>query len=204
MYISSLFISSDLLNRLVVLLPRSAVFPTPPAIMADEERRPLLNEGTSTDGSSSHADRPIRPFELSSESTPLLVRRDDGDIVAYGTAPRATKSSCKIKSCTVASPGKHEDIPNSSRSESDRGDGRRSMAGLSEPAVRITTYRKHSESTRVTTLLVNESGVADNRCRRHSRETCDEDCWCFKTVHLRPPSVIRCGFGELGCGGATS
>ncbi|KAH2801439.1 hypothetical protein KXW19_001114 [Aspergillus fumigatus] len=61
--------------------------------MADEERRPLLNEGTSTDGSSSHADRPIRPFELSSESTPLLVRRDDGDIVAYGTAPRRASAS---------------------------------------------------------------------------------------------------------------
>ncbi|KAF7114325.1 hypothetical protein CNMCM5793_008277 [Aspergillus hiratsukae] len=65
--------------------------------MADEESRPLLNEGTnrprSTDGSSSHADRPIRAFELSSESTPLLVRRDDGDIVAYGTAPRRASAS---------------------------------------------------------------------------------------------------------------
>ncbi|GIC91202.1 uncharacterized protein Aud_007644 [Aspergillus udagawae] len=61
--------------------------------MAEEEHRPLLNERPSTDSSSSHADRPIRPFELSSESTPLLVRRDDGDIVAYGTAPRRASAS---------------------------------------------------------------------------------------------------------------
>ncbi|PYH95181.1 hypothetical protein BO71DRAFT_212456 [Aspergillus ellipticus CBS 707.79] len=70
--------------------------------MADEASRPLLDEGprppstrrssTSIGKASHHADQGHHPYELSSESTPLLVHRDD-DLLAYGgTDPRRQSS----------------------------------------------------------------------------------------------------------------
>ncbi|KAJ5896121.1 uncharacterized protein N7473_005520 [Penicillium subrubescens] len=65
--------------------------------MADEESRPLLDEqarspspGPSS-GTATRPDQPRRSFELSSESTPLLHRRND-DIVTYGTEQRLSES----------------------------------------------------------------------------------------------------------------
>ncbi|PWY86185.1 hypothetical protein BO70DRAFT_361006 [Aspergillus heteromorphus CBS 117.55] len=70
--------------------------------MADEASRPLLDEeprpsstrrsSTSIGKSSYRADQGPHPYELSSESTPLLVHRDD-DLLAYGgTDPRRQSS----------------------------------------------------------------------------------------------------------------
>ena len=65
--------------------------------MADEESGPLLGEqarpsspGPSS-GTATRPDQPRRSFELSSESTPLLHRRND-DIVTYGTERRLSES----------------------------------------------------------------------------------------------------------------
>ncbi|EAW10186.1 uncharacterized protein ACLA_046520 [Aspergillus clavatus NRRL 1] len=67
--------------------------------MADEESRPLLHVNTMSPSSnqphspgvssSSPVAQPDRSFELSSESTPLLARRDADGLVAYGTEPEA-------------------------------------------------------------------------------------------------------------------
>lgn len=69
--------------------------------MADEERRPLLDEqarssspGPSS-GTATRSDRPRRSFELSSESTPLLHRRND-EIVTYGTERRLSESGLAV------------------------------------------------------------------------------------------------------------
>lgn len=64
--------------------------------MADEASRPLLDEQISPSslgpsGASAHPDQPRRSFELSSESTPLLHRRND-DIATYGTERRLSES----------------------------------------------------------------------------------------------------------------
>ncbi|OOQ82149.1 hypothetical protein PEBR_41813 [Penicillium brasilianum] len=65
--------------------------------MADEESQPLLDEqvrssspGPSS-GTTTRPDQPRRSFELSSESTPLLHRRDN-DITPYGTQRRLSES----------------------------------------------------------------------------------------------------------------
>lgn len=65
--------------------------------MADESARPLLDRGSrspsphrprsATRSVSPHSGQQTRPFELSSESTPLLVRRDD-ELHTYGTESR--------------------------------------------------------------------------------------------------------------------
>lgn len=59
--------------------------------MADEASRPLLDDQArpSSPERASHSDQPRRSFELSSESTPLLHRRDD-DLVTYGTERRSS------------------------------------------------------------------------------------------------------------------
>lgn len=66
--------------------------------MADEASRPLLDEQearSSSPGPSSgtvtRSDQPRQSFELSSESTPLLHRRND-DIATYGTERRLSES----------------------------------------------------------------------------------------------------------------
>ncbi|KAJ5105442.1 hypothetical protein NUU61_002789 [Penicillium alfredii] len=63
--------------------------------MADEANRPLLggeSRSSSPDPSrGSRHSRPTPPFELSSESTPLLHRRDD-DLANYGTQTRGSRS----------------------------------------------------------------------------------------------------------------
>lgn len=64
--------------------------------MADEESRPLLDEQARSSspgppGTATRPDQPRRSFELSSESTPLLHRRDD-DIITYGTERRLSGS----------------------------------------------------------------------------------------------------------------
>ena len=65
--------------------------------MADETSRPLLSGGSrsssphrspsSRTSVSPYSDERDRPFQLSSESTPLLIRRDD-ELHSYGTEPR--------------------------------------------------------------------------------------------------------------------
>lgn len=66
--------------------------------MADEASRPLLDgqarssSPTPSHQSATRPDQPRRSFELSSESTPLLHRRDD-DIVDYGTERPASSAS---------------------------------------------------------------------------------------------------------------
>lgn len=65
--------------------------------MADETTQPLLDGGSrsssphrpssSTRSLYPQSERRTRPFELSSESTPLLIRRDD-ELHSYGTEPR--------------------------------------------------------------------------------------------------------------------
>lgn len=64
------------------------------AVMVDEASRPLL-DGQARSPSPERAIHPEesrRSFELSSESTPLLHRRDD-DLVAYGTERRPSVTS---------------------------------------------------------------------------------------------------------------
>lgn len=64
------------------------------AVMADEASRPLLDDQARS-SSPDHATRPDHPrrsFELSSESTPLLHRRDD-DVAIYGTERRTSRPS---------------------------------------------------------------------------------------------------------------
>jgi hypothetical protein len=61
--------------------------------MADEASRPLLDsQAHSSSEVAGRPDQPRRSFELSSESTPLLQRRDD-DINTYGTERRLSNSS---------------------------------------------------------------------------------------------------------------
>jgi len=64
------------------------------AIMADEANRPLLDgqARSSSPDLTARPDQARRSFELSSESTPLLHRRDD-DIATYGTERRLSQSS---------------------------------------------------------------------------------------------------------------
>lgn len=66
------------------------------AVMVDEASRPLLDQQISPSspgpaGTATHPDQPRRSFELSSESTPLLHRRND-DIATYGTERRLSES----------------------------------------------------------------------------------------------------------------
>jgi len=62
--------------------------------MADEANRPLLDgqARSSSPDLTARPDQARRSFELSSESTPLLHRRDD-DIATYGTERRLSQSS---------------------------------------------------------------------------------------------------------------
>ncbi|KAJ6108098.1 hypothetical protein N7523_009421 [Penicillium sp. IBT 18751x] len=61
--------------------------------MVDEASRPLLDgQVKSSFEAAGRPDQPRRSFELSSESTPLLHRRDD-DINSYGTERRLSQSS---------------------------------------------------------------------------------------------------------------
>lgn len=62
--------------------------------MADEASRPLLDgqARSSSPDPTARPDQPRRSFELSSESTPLLHRRED-DITTYGTERRPSQSS---------------------------------------------------------------------------------------------------------------
>ena len=62
--------------------------------MADEASRPLLDgqARSSSPDPAARPDQPRRSFELSSESTPLLHRRED-EITTYGTERRPSQSS---------------------------------------------------------------------------------------------------------------
>ncbi|KAJ5149505.1 hypothetical protein N7448_001083 [Penicillium atrosanguineum] len=61
--------------------------------MVDEASQPLLDgQARSSFEAAGRPDQPRRSFELSSESTPLLQRRDD-DINTYGTERRLSQSS---------------------------------------------------------------------------------------------------------------
>lgn len=64
------------------------------AAMAHEASRPLLDgqDRSPSPERATHAEESRRSFELSSESTPLLHRRDD-DLVAYGTERRPSVTS---------------------------------------------------------------------------------------------------------------
>lgn len=71
--------------------------------MADEEDRPLLDGGRESsshpqppsvmDSSATLMEQEPRPYELASESTPLLARRDDDEALAYGTDTTQRRSS---------------------------------------------------------------------------------------------------------------
>lgn len=71
--------------------------------MADEEDRPLLDGGpessshpqppSAMDSSATLMEQEPRPYELASESTPLLARRDDDEALAYGTDTTQRRSS---------------------------------------------------------------------------------------------------------------
>ena len=71
--------------------------------MADEEDRPLLGGGhgpsshpqppSAIDSSATLMEQEPRPYELASESTPLLAHRDDDEALAYGTDTTQRRSS---------------------------------------------------------------------------------------------------------------
>lgn len=66
--------------------------------MADEAEQPLLDRGDAHQSSSARETSPSRsqqapPFVLSSESTPLLVHREDDGLLAYGTDSTRRRSS---------------------------------------------------------------------------------------------------------------
>lgn len=70
--------------------------------MADEASQPLLDRGAESfrqdplsarETSPSHATHQARPFELSTESTPLLIRRDNDGQLTYGTDSTPRRSS---------------------------------------------------------------------------------------------------------------
>lgn len=108
-----LYLHSD--HNLYNLYPLSTLYPSisissylpfsppVPAVMADEEDRPLLDGGPESsshpqppsvmDSSATLMEQEPRPYELASESTPLIARRDDDEALAYGTDTTQRRSS---------------------------------------------------------------------------------------------------------------